>query len=34
VVNEIVSEELVEKIEVSLPLDLFGISADDGFSRF
>ena len=34
VVDEIVSEELVENIEVSPPLDLFGVSADDGFSRF
>src|SRR5215469_3023252 len=34
VIDEIVSEELVENIEVSLPLDLFGVSADDGFSRF
>jgi hypothetical protein len=34
VVDEIVSEELVENIEVSPALDLFGVSADDGFSRF
>src|SRR6516165_923330 len=34
VVDEIVSEELVENIEVPPPLDLFGVSADDGFSRF
>src|SRR5215472_10648316 len=33
VVDEIVSKELVENIEVSPPLDLFRISADDGFSR-
>src|SRR5262245_39251933 len=34
VVDEIVSEELVENIEVSPPLDLFSVSADGGFSRF
>src|SRR6516165_8545948 len=34
VVDEIVSEELVENVEVSPPLDLLGVSADDGFSRF
>src|SRR5215467_317649 len=34
VVDEIVSKELFENIEVSPPLDLFGVSADDGFSRF
>src|SRR5215472_8022256 len=34
VVDEIVSEELVENIEVSSPLDLFGVSGDDGLSRF
>src|SRR5262249_34893032 len=34
VVDEIVSKELVENIEVPPALDLFGVSADDGFSRF
>src|SRR6516225_310960 len=34
VVDEIVSKELVENIEVSPTLDLFAVSADDGFSRF
>jgi hypothetical protein len=31
VIDEIVREEFIENIEPSLPLDLFGISADDGF---
>src|SRR5262249_54615964 len=34
VVDDMVSKELVENIEVSPPLDLFGVSADDSFSRF
>ena len=34
VVDEIVSKELLKNIEVSPSLDLFGVSADDGFSRF
>src|SRR5215471_7654575 len=34
VISEIVSEEFVEDVEVSPPLDLFGVSADDVFSRF
>src|SRR5262250_701515 len=34
VISEIVGEEYVEDIEVSPPLDLFGVSADDGFGRF
>src|SRR5215472_12567698 len=33
-VDEIVSKELVENVKVSPPLDLFGVSADNGFSRF
>src|SRR5215470_19874763 len=34
VVDEIIGEQLLENIEVSPALDLFGVSADDGFSRF
>ena len=34
VVDEIVSEELVENFEVSDRLDLFGVSTDDRFSHF
>ena len=33
VIDEIVREEFIENIEVSPALDLFGISADDGFGR-
>jgi hypothetical protein len=31
-VDEIVGEQLLENIEVSPPLDLFGISAHNGFA--
>ena len=34
VVDEIVGEQLLENIEVSPPLDFFGISADNGFCPF
>ena len=33
VVDEIVGEQLLENIDVSPPLDLFGISAHNGFRR-
>jgi hypothetical protein len=33
VIDEIVREKFFENIEVSLALDLFGISADNGFRR-
>src|SRR5215467_15994623 len=34
VIGEIIGEEFVEDVKSSLSLDLFGIPADDGFSRF
>jgi hypothetical protein len=34
VVDEIVGEQFLENIEIPLPLDLFGISADNCFSGF
>src|SRR5215469_15224405 len=34
VVDESISKELVENIEVSASLDLFGVSADNCFRRF
>jgi hypothetical protein len=34
VIHEIVCEEFFENIKVSLALDLFGISADNGFCGF
>jgi hypothetical protein len=33
VIDEIVREEFLKNIEVPFALDLFGISADDGFRR-
>jgi len=33
VISEIVGKEFIEDVESSLSLDLFGIPADDGFSR-
>ena len=33
VVDEVVREELFEDVNSSFALDLFGISADDGFRR-
>jgi hypothetical protein len=33
VISEIVGKKFVEDVKSSLSLDLFGISADDGFSR-
>jgi hypothetical protein len=33
VVDEVVREELFEDVKSSFALDLFGISADDGFRR-
>jgi hypothetical protein len=34
VIDEIVGEEFVEDVKSSFSLDLFGIPADHGFSRF
>ena len=34
VIQKIVREDLLENVKVPLALDLFGISADNGFRRF
>jgi hypothetical protein len=33
VIDEVVGEKLFENVKSSFPLNLFGISADDGFRR-
>jgi hypothetical protein len=33
VVDEVVGEKFFEHVEISLSLDFFGISADNGFRR-